>query len=121
MRAQFSIARHEEIANGIVARLWQVDALTRHFFAKEAIWNLHKHARTVAHQRVGANRTAMGEVFKHLKTVLYDLMGLLALHMCDKANAAGVTLVARIIEALGGGVPAEVRVFGLLWWNWSQL
>ncbi len=102
MRAKFSIARHEDITDGIMARLRQVDALTRHFFAEETIRNLDKHTRTVAHQRVGANRTTMGEVFKHLETVFNNLMRLLAFHMRDEADATGVMFITRVIKALGG-------------------
>ncbi|SPU68132.1 Uncharacterised protein [Brucella neotomae] len=74
MGAQIRVARHENIADAIVTRLRQVYALTRHFLAKEAIWNLHQNARTVAHQRIGADSTTMGEVFQHLQAVFHDHM-----------------------------------------------
>lgn len=100
MGAQLGVARHEQIANAVVARLRQVDALTRHFLAEKAIWNLYKNACTVAHQRISANGAAMGEVFQHLEAVFHDLMRLLALHMGNEANAARIMFVARIVETL---------------------
>jgi len=42
----------------------------------------------------------MGEVFEDEQAVADDLVRLLALHMGDEADAAGIVLVARIVEAL---------------------
>ncbi|MEY9791221.1 hypothetical protein ABIE77_005780 [Sinorhizobium fredii] len=100
MGDQLLVARHEEVADGIFAGLRQGDSLARHLLTEEAIGNLHENARAVTHQRVGADGAAMRQVFEHEQAVAHDLVRLLALHMSDEADAAGIVFVARIIEAL---------------------
>jgi hypothetical protein len=57
-------------ADGIVADRRKFDALFRPFLAEEVrIGNLHQHAGAVAHQRIGADGAAMGQVFQHLQAV----------------------------------------------------
>src|SRR5690606_15695050 len=56
--------------------------------------------RAVAHQRIGADGAAMRQVLEDEEAVLDDLVRLLALHVGDEADAAGIVLVARIIESL---------------------
>ena len=80
----------------------RVDALLRHLLAEETVGNLHQHAGAVAHQRIGADGAAMRQVFEHEQAVLDDLVRLHALHMRDEADAAGIMLVARIVETLRG-------------------
>ncbi len=109
MGAQLRIARHEQIAHAVVTRLRQIDALTRHFLAEEAIWNLHQNASAIAHQRIGTDRTAMGEVFQHLEAAFHDLMRLLALHMRNETNAARIMFIARIIKSLRCGQTRRFR------------
>ena len=94
------VLRHEQVADGIFAGLRQDDALQRHFLAEEAVGDLHQNARAIAHQRIGADGTAMRQVFQDEQAVLDDLVRLLALHMRDEADAAGIMLVARIIKTL---------------------
>ena len=102
MGAQRRVLRHEPVADAILAGRRQFDALRRHLLAEEPVGNLHQHAGAIAHQRVGADGAAMRQVFEHGKAVLDDLVRLHALHVDDEADAAGVMLVARIVEALGG-------------------
>ena len=100
--AQRRVLRHEPVADAVVAGRRQLDALLRHLLAEEAVRDLHQHAGAVAHQRVGADRAAMRQVLEHGEAVLDDLVRLHALHVGDEADAAGVVLVARIVEALRG-------------------
>jgi hypothetical protein len=72
MRAQLRIRGMKTVADRVVAGLRQVDALLRHLATEEAVRNLHQDAGAVAHQRVGADRTAMGEVFQHRQPVFDD-------------------------------------------------
>ncbi len=99
--AHCRVLRHEPVADAVVPDRRQFDALLRHLLAEEAVGNLHQHAGAVAHQRIGADGAAMGEVLEHGQTVLDDLVRLHALHLGDEADAAGIVLVARIVEALG--------------------
>ena len=69
MRAQRRVARHEQIADAIVAGRRQLDALLGHFLAEEPVRDLHQHAGAVAHQRIGADRAAMRQVFEHGEAV----------------------------------------------------
>ncbi|MNV22303.1 hypothetical protein D3C71_1132700 [compost metagenome] len=96
------IARQEEMTNGIFTGLRQRYALLCHFFTEETIRDLHKNTRAVTHQRVGTDSTAMRQVFQDEQAVLDDLVRLLALHIGNEADAAGIMLVARIIKTLGG-------------------
>ena len=48
----------------------------------------------------GADGTAVRQVFEHEEAVAHDLVRLLALHMGDEADAAGVMFVARIVKSL---------------------
>ena len=99
MGAQCRVARHEEMADAILAGRRQLEALRGHLLAEEAVGNLHQHAGAVAHQRIGADGAAMRQVFEHGEAVLDDLVRLDALHVDDEADAAGIMLVARIVEA----------------------
>ncbi len=98
MGLQFRFVRHEQMADGIVAGLRQVYAELAHFLAEQPVGNLGEHARAVAHQRIGANRAAMREVFEHGKAVNHDLVRLAAFHVCDEADATGIMFVARIVK-----------------------
>ena len=100
MRALRRVLRHEPVADAILAGRRQLDALLGHLLAEETVGNLHQNAGAVAHQRIGADRAAMRQVFEHEQPVLDDLVRLHALHLRDEADAAGIMLVARIIEAL---------------------
>ena len=88
------------MADAIFACLRQDDALLGHLLAEKAVGNLHENARAVAHQRIGTDGTAMRQVLENEQAVAHDLVRLLALHMCDEADAAGVMFVARIVKAL---------------------
>ena len=76
-----------------------VDALRRHLGAVELVGDLDQDAGAVAHQRVGADRAAVVEVLEDLQALLDDRVRLLALDVGDEADAAGVVLVGRRIEA----------------------
>ena len=65
-----------------------------------AIGNLDQDAGAVAHQRIGAHRAAMVEIDQKLQALADDLMGLGALDVGDKADAARVMLVARVVKTL---------------------
>ena len=94
------VARHEQIADAVVPGRRQRDAVLRQFLAEEAVGDLREQAGAVAHQRIGADRAAMRQVLEHGEAVADDLVRLDALHVGDEADAAGIVLVARIVEAL---------------------
>ena len=69
--------------------------------------DLDQDAGAVAGERVGADGTAVLEVGEDLERVGDDLVRLAALEVGDEADAAGVVLMRRVIEALrlGGSKP----------------
>jgi len=68
--------------------------------AQQPVRHLDHAAGAVAHQRVGADRAAVIEIDQNLQTAADDIVRLSALYVRNKADAARVVLVARIIEAL---------------------
>ena len=62
--------------------------------------HLDEDARAVAGVRLAAARAAMIEIHQNLQGVAHELMRLLALHVDDKAQAAGVVLELRIVKPL---------------------
>lgn len=63
------VARHEEIADSIFACLRQGNALLRHLLVEKAVRDLDENAGAVAHQRIGTDRAAVGQVFEHEEAV----------------------------------------------------
>src|SRR6185369_11940624 len=94
MRDLLFVARHEDVTHAVLADLRQGDALLGHFLTEEAVRDLHENARAITHKGVGADGTAVRQVLENEETVLDDLVRLLTLHMGDKADAAGIVLVA---------------------------
>jgi hypothetical protein len=105
MGALGRVARHEQVPHRVMADGRQVDALRGHLLAEEAVRNLHEHARAVSHQRVGADGAAMRQVLEHGQAILDDLVRADVLHVGDEADAAGIVLLARIVEAARRGQP----------------
>ena len=85
----------------VAAWLGQADILLFHFPLEEPVRNLNENAGAIAHQRIGADGAAMGQVFEHEQAVLDRLMGRLVGKIGNEANAACITLVRRMIQALG--------------------
>ena len=103
VRAQTLVLRHEEMADGIVAGLGQLDAERPALLAQELVRDLDEDAGAVAGDRVGADGTAVLEVLEDGERVLDQLVRFLALEVGDEADAARVVLAARIEE------PARAR------------
>ena len=67
---------------------------------EELVRDLHQDAGAVAGARIGADRAAMLEVAQDGERVLDQLVRLAALDVGDEADAAGILLERRIVEAL---------------------
>ncbi len=112
------LLRHEQRADGVVARLRQLEADLGRLAREEVVRDLHQDAGAVAGARIGADRAAVLEVAEDVERVGDDLMRLLALDVGDEADAAGILLQRRIVETLGGRTPvvlapgAFVQMFG---------
>ena len=62
--------------------------------------HLDENARAVAGVRLATARAAMIEVHQNLQGVADQLVRLFALHVDDKAQAAGVVLELRVVKSL---------------------
>lgn len=94
------LLRQKDHADAIFAGGRQRHALLRHHFAVKAVGNLQQNTGAVAHQRVGAHRAAVIQVFEDLQPLLHDVMAAHALDMGDETDAASVMLVLRMVQAL---------------------
>ena len=104
MRAQTLVLRHEEMADGIVAGLRQLDAERAALLAQELVRDLDQDAGAVAGDRIGADGTAVLQVLQDGERVLDQLVRFLAFEVGDEPDAAGIVLAARIEE------PARARM-----------
>ncbi|CPO01337.1 Uncharacterised protein [Bordetella pertussis] len=93
----------EHHCHAVFARRRQDDALLSQFVVVQRVGNLDQDAGAVAHQLVGAHGAAVIQVFQDLQALLDDGVALAALDMGHEADATGVVLVVRVIQALGGG------------------
>ena len=108
------VLRQEHHADAVGAGLGELHALPGHLLAEEGVGNLHQDAGAVAVQRVRPRRAPVGEVVEDGEPVRHDVVGLLPLDVRDEAHAAGVALVAGVIEALGAGRPSRDLHCGFL-------
>ena len=69
---------------------------------------LKQNSGAVPRARIATLRAAVREIFEDLQTLLDDVVRLLAFDVDDKADAAGVFLVSRVVEALLRWKPWEV-------------
>src|SRR5260370_1091061 len=91
--------RHTDaIGPGLRKRKSQLLAFTH----KELMRNLDEDARAVAGFRIAAARAAMRQVEKNLDSLADDVVALMAADAGDEPDPAGVVLVRRVVETLGG-------------------
>jgi hypothetical protein len=110
--AQRGVLRHEDVADRIFARGGQGEAQPLCLADEELVRDLHQHAGAVAHLRVGADGATMGEVVEDPEPVLDDAVRLPVVQVYDEADAAGIALVQRIVEALRCRSGGERSRFG---------
>src|SRR5204862_2045574 len=77
----------------------QFDAAFRRPMAQQLIRHLDHAAGAVADQRIRADRAAVIEVDEDLQAALDDVVRFSAFDVNDKADAARIMLVARIVES----------------------
>jgi hypothetical protein len=73
--------------------------LAGHLFAVQRVGHLDQDAGAVAHQLVGAHRAAVVQVLQDLQRMGDDGVALLALDVRHEADAAGVVLMRRVVQA----------------------
>ena len=99
------LARHEQRADGVLAGRRQLKADLRGLAYEEAVRNLHQDAGAVTGARIGADRAAVFEIAQNVDRIRDDLMRLPALDIGNEADAAGVLLLAYVVQAFRGRAP----------------
>jgi hypothetical protein len=90
----------------------QFDPLSSHFFPQKGVRHLQQYPGAVARQRIRAHRAPVRQVLQYLQPLLHDGMGLFALDMGDKTDAAGIVFVGWIVKSLGEGRLIHVLPLG---------
>ena len=73
-------------------------------FAREKlVRNLDQYARAIAGLRIAAASAAVRQIDQNLDALQNDVVRFLAVDVGDKADAAGVVLVGRIVKSLRCG------------------
>ena len=94
------LARHEQLPDGVVARVRQLEVGLGCLAEKKLVRDLHQYAGAVAHARIGAHRAAVFEIAEDLQPVLDDLVRLAAFDVGDEADAAGILVERGVVQAL---------------------
>ena len=89
--------RQEDIPHGIVTHGRQTQTLLGAFGAQEGIRQLDQYPGAIAEHGVITCSATVLEVFQDQQTLLDNLVTLLILNVRDKADAAGIVLVGRVI------------------------
>ena len=92
-----AVPGQEAHGNRIVAGRRQVDAGVIGPAADEGVWNLNETSGAIADKGVGPDCPAVVEIDQNFQAAGDDFVRLSALDICNKAHAARVMLVARII------------------------
>ena len=90
----------EHHADRVVARRRQLEAFFLGLGDKELVRDLNQHAAAVAGLGIGAGGAAMVEVEQDLEAHPHDVVRLGVVHVGDEADAAGIVLLGRIVEAV---------------------
>ena len=111
--ARSRLARHEKLADRVMALRRKVEAQLGAFRREERMRDLGQHAAAVAERGIRAHRAAVVEVDQNLQALFEDVMRLAVLHVGHKANAAEIMLFGGIVEPLGGRgqrIPTRTRL-----------
>ena len=90
----------ENHANAVVAGARQGDALRGHDFLEVVVRDLDQNPRTVTHQRIGSDCTAVVEILQNQQPLFDDRMALGAFDVRYKTDTAGVVLVGGVVQPL---------------------
>ena len=90
----------EQHADAIGALFGKLESKRAAFADKELMRHLQQQAGAVTCFRIAAACAAMGEVDENLESLLNDVVGLAALDVSYKADAASIMLVLGVVETL---------------------
>ena len=108
LAAHRGVARQEDDAAAVLARRRQRNAGLAADVLVERVRHLQQHAGAVTGVDLAAAGAAVVQVLQHLDRLLQHAVRLDALDVDDEPLAAGIVLVARVVEPLAGG-RAELR------------
>jgi hypothetical protein len=91
------VPRGEEGADPVMTGVGKPETEACAFMREELVWDLDEDPRPVAGVLLGAGRPTVGKMLYGGDSVIHELMGLVALEVCDETDAATVMLVAGII------------------------
>ena len=100
LQAAVLVHRQEDHAHAVFAGLGQLNAQFAALARKESVRNLDQDAGAVAGLRVAARSAAMGQVDQNLDALADDLVAFFAADAGDQAHAAGIVLIAWMVETL---------------------
>ena len=93
------VGGQEHLPHAVASAPRHVEAEAQALGLEEAVRELERDAGAVTGVGIGAARAAMREALEHPQRVQHDGTGLLALHVCDEADAARVVLGGRVVQA----------------------
>src|SRR5262249_52858214 len=98
--APIGIARHEQLADRVFARLGQLEAELVGDLDEELVWDLYQDAGAVAGARIGTDRAAVLKIAKNRQCIVDDLVRTAALDVGNEADAVRILVERRIVKAL---------------------
>src|ERR1019366_8109443 len=98
--ALVGVARHEDHPDAVLTLRRQLESQARSLGAEKFVRKLNQNSGPVAGQRIASTAAAMGQVVEDLQALVNDIVRALALDIDYEADAAGVMLMRRIVEAM---------------------
>ena len=106
-RASSSSVGQEGEADGVAAGVGQREARIEGGGGQEAVRDLHQDAGAVARVDLGPRGAAVGQALEDGQAAVHDVVVGPAVQIGHHADAAGVVLVCRVVEASGHRRPSE--------------
>jgi hypothetical protein len=101
--------RQKGHAYGVCAGVGEFETQLGALFREELVGNLEENASAISGFGIASACAAVGQVEQDLDSLLYDLVAFVAEKVGHESDAAGVVLVRRMVQTLGGG--RAVRLF----------
>ena len=92
--------RQKHLPYAVLAGSWQFDAGITGCTPQEFVRHLKQNSGAVPRAGIATLGAAVREIFEDLQTLTDDVVRLLAFDVDDKADAAGIFLVSRVVEPL---------------------